>query len=222
MDNEVHGVLMTMFARGKTMEAVPALSRPRSWRSRGAAALAGMVLVAAGCSEGPQDPAPAAAGDGAPVLKAGPAQEMTTTDGEVFLPEGPSAEQAAALEDGVVTREEYEAGFRRFEACMTELGIELLDVDMNAPVLSASYLTQGTVEEENCFYAEFGQIDTSWQIENNDHSVDVAALASCLEANGVKPAHDVGEKTIRQFETLEAQRVEAGISESLCVTPPPS
>lgn len=212
-----------MLARGRTMRvAGPVKGRPRTrtWSLRGAVALSGLVLLAAGCSDDAQDPPPA--GEGAPVLEAGPAQEMTTTDGEVFLPQGPSADQAAALEDGVVTREEYEAGFRRFEACMTELGIELLDVDMDAPVLSASYLTQGTVEEENCFYAEFGQIDTSWQIENNDHSADVAALVSCLEANGVQPAHDVDDKTIRQFETLEAQRVKADIPESLCATAPAS
>ena len=143
----------------------------------------------------------------------------TTADGETFITSGPSLEQAAALEDGVVTREEYEAGFLRFEACMEKIGIDLIGGFVSADLITYSYMPQGTAEEENCYYAEYDQLDGAWQLENGDHEGGLAFLRGCLEQYGIRPEIDPAAKPSRQLEALERQVADAGLDLATCPLP---
>ncbi len=76
----------------------------------------------------------------------------------------PSAEQAAALADGEVTREEYVAGFDRFAACMAEAGYEIgggRDLEIILYSLSSEAVSSGA--DHRCYLAEFAQLDIEWQ-----------------------------------------------------------
>ncbi|MEO8528890.1 MAG: hypothetical protein ABI435_07410 [Pseudolysinimonas sp.] len=76
-----------------------------------------------------------------------------------------SAAQQAALADGVVTREEYLAGFDRYAACLAEAGYV---VGANRSDLILGYsVSDAAVRsgvEGRCYVAEFGQLDMRWQI----------------------------------------------------------
>ena len=78
-----------------------------------------------------------------------------------------STEQREAMADGVVTREEYVAGFQRFVTCI-EAGGWHVDGDWvgdNETVISYA-LPSGAVDdgtERNCYGPEFEELDTAWQ-----------------------------------------------------------
>lgn len=78
----------------------------------------------------------------------------------------PSAAQLEALADGVVTRDEYLAGFDRYVACMAELGFEVYGGDRGQEILS--YAIPGNAGESGaanrCYEAEFYQVDSAWQV----------------------------------------------------------
>lgn len=80
----------------------------------------------------------------------------------------PSALQDASLADGVVTREEYRAGYERFAACMDEAGFPLAFVDTSETVIQ--YSTTQEAESDGasprCYTREFEEVDISWQIAN--------------------------------------------------------
>ncbi len=92
-----------------------------------------------------------------------------------------SAAQLAALADGVVTHDEYIAGYNRFAGCLTAEGYPMEPTD---PAYLETYgaVVSEAVDsgaDERCYRSEFDQIDSDWQIH-----VD-AVLDSCLAANGV-------------------------------------
>jgi len=97
----------------------------------------------------------------------------------------PSAAQKAALADGSVTRDEYEAGYLRALGCMGQAGFDMIPVPLNELVLHAG--TSGAEDptwSHSCYPREFKQIDSVWQLE-----IEKAATA-CLARIGVTPAHD--------------------------------
>lgn len=185
--------------------------------------VATVVIGVSACSSGEDATEGAGVDGGAPVSlhSSASGQKSMTTDGEEFVVAAPSADQAAALKDGVVTRDEYEAGFLRFEACMEKIGISLVGGVVSADLITYSYLPQGTIEEENCYYAEYDQIDGAWQVENGDRKGDLDFLGACLEKHGIDPDLDPAEKPSRQVESLERQVSDAGIDLSACPLPSP-
>lgn len=78
----------------------------------------------------------------------------------------PSAAQQEALADGVVTREEYVAGFERYVACMADLGFPVSHSGIDLEVLS--YAIPGDAGHSGaanrCYEAEFLLIDSWWQV----------------------------------------------------------
>lgn len=182
-----------------------------------------VVVASAGCTAeegGSQETV--ADGDTAPVGDPSVRQSGVTEDGEEYITAAPAADQLAAIENGVVTRDEYVDGFRRYRACMSDLGIELVGGIESALIIAPSYKSQGTVEEEDCYYVEWHEVDVAWQVENNDDSDHIAALVACLTAAGATPELDPSAKAVRQFEALEAQRAEVGVADSSCMPAPPS
>jgi hypothetical protein len=77
----------------------------------------------------------------------------------------PSAAQLEALTDGVVSREEYIAGFERYVACMADLGFVVSHGPLDLEVLSYSIPDEAghSGAANRCYEAEFQQVDTEWQ-----------------------------------------------------------
>ncbi|HLV04035.1 hypothetical protein [uncultured Georgenia sp.] len=76
-----------------------------------------------------------------------------------------SAEQVAEIEDGVVTPEEYQAAFERYEECLGAAGFELSEVTTADRVkrytVPGDAVTSGADEE--CYRSEFHVVDRVWQ-----------------------------------------------------------
>ncbi|MCU1422499.1 MAG: hypothetical protein JWN36_2150 [Microbacteriaceae bacterium] len=92
-----------------------------------------------------------------------------------------SAAQLAALADGVVTHDEYIAGYNRFAGCLTAEGYPMEPTD---PAYLETYgaVVSGAVDsgaDARCYRSEFDQIDSDWQIHVS------AVLDACLAAHGV-------------------------------------
>jgi hypothetical protein len=78
----------------------------------------------------------------------------------------PSAAQEEALADGVVSREEYVAGFERYRACLTALGFEMYSGDTSAEIIG--YSIEGAAGQSGaanrCYESEFHLVDMEWQV----------------------------------------------------------
>ena len=81
----------------------------------------------------------------------------------------PSAEQVAALADGIVDEAEYRAGLDRYVACMAEAGFTIDVLDTNEPI--ARYVISDEAHQdganERCYISEFRDVDMQWQISIN-------------------------------------------------------
>lgn len=112
---------------------------------------------------------------------------------ELNLSEG----QRMALADDEVTREEYDAGFRRYQACMEGLGYSLGSVKEVDGVLQ--YSVPVVSEDEGgsaCYEREFSLIDQAWQTrpEILEQSESSRIIKACLVDNGVDPAGSHAER----------------------------
>lgn len=72
--------------------------------------------------------------------------------------------QAEAIADGVVTREEYEAGFDRYVDCMAAAGWTVDAIDRSAPVIEYRFDGAATDADFLCYEVEFYRIDSTWQV----------------------------------------------------------
>jgi len=121
-----------------------------------------------------------------------------------------SPAQQQALADGVVTADEYSAGFDRFAACMAEMGSPVIRIDRSGTVYDYS-ITEDAVStglDVQCYVAEFEQIDMDWQIANQDTSASTQILRDCLAARGIEPAY--------RTEEVVQQLRDAGVDLSAC------
>jgi hypothetical protein len=89
----------------------------------------------------------------------------------------PSAEYQAALADGVVTREEYLAGFERYVTCLADAGYALQSINTESEIID--YAIPGDVVdsgvEHQCYQREFFEIDSGWQIAHPQQSEEQLA-----------------------------------------------
>lgn len=159
--------------------------------------LAGVVVLLAvltGCSATPSSPS-------------GPSPQQQPDEGAIAL----SAEQEAALADGEVTHDEYEAGYRRYVDCLAASGYTVLDngveYDIHQFGVPAEAVESG--DDDRCYSAEFKLIDVEWQIAHEDSSVTARLIADCLTAAGVAPKSTMAE--------LNAQLEENGLTFEQCV-----
>lgn len=77
-----------------------------------------------------------------------------------------SAAQTEAMEDGVVTREEYVAGFDRYNACMVGAGYYVDGGNRDALIIAGS-IPAASVDDGTdrlCYEPEFQDIDMAWQV----------------------------------------------------------
>lgn len=82
----------------------------------------------------------------------------------------PSAAQQEALADGIVTRDEYAAGYQRYVACMAELGFVVDGRDTGEGIIG--YVIPGSTGNSGaanrCYEAEFYQLDSTYQVSLED------------------------------------------------------
>jgi hypothetical protein len=82
----------------------------------------------------------------------------------------PSAQQLLELSDGVVTRDEYIAAFKRFIACMAAGGYDMGEPTLTDTPTRFIYAIPGAAHtdgtDEFCYGTEFNQVDMEWQISN--------------------------------------------------------
>jgi hypothetical protein len=81
-----------------------------------------------------------------------------------------SAAQQAALADGVITREEYVAGFERAVSCVEEMGYTVDPGDPQAETLSYTVQQKPGSDgiSEYCDAFEFDQVQAAWQVAHED------------------------------------------------------
>ena len=108
----------------------------------------------------------------------------------------PSSEaQAEAMADGIVTREEYVAGFDRYVACMAGAGYHVDGGNRTATLISYSIVAAAVDDgtDQLCYDPEYKDIDMTWQIAHVDESETTQLLRDCLTAHGVTPAYPSAE-----------------------------
>jgi hypothetical protein len=160
-----------------------------------------LVLVLTGCS-GTASDAPT------PTSEGGSASEPLPTPGagEVL-----STEQEVAISDGISDTAEYQEGFRRYQACLSAAGYELLDVTQDEYGFISAGIPDAAVQagvDSDCYVLEWKYLDMYWQLANAINSPTYRLLAACLEENGIEPGETTSE--------IDGQLEEAGISISQC------
>lgn len=99
----------------------------------------------------------------------------------------PSAEQQAIMADGIVTRDEYEQGFRAYQACMTAAGESIIVTNMDAEIIEYYGVAGDADVDIGCYTEHFESIDAEWQMVHADLTVHAAAYADCLKEHGFEP-----------------------------------
>lgn len=114
---------------------------------------------------------------------------------------GGSPEQNAALADGLVTFEEYQAGMLRFEDCVEEQGFEVLNVALDPATRLFNYFVP-TAVGDGCYRSEFDALDTVWQLRGAQQlpPIDVVNVRSACA--GESRPDDLGPMTVEQFAAL--------------------
>lgn len=143
-------------------------------------ATAAVALVLAGCSFGSSDTAP-------------PPQTK-----QVGGDTAPSPQLAAALADGKVTFDEYDAGYRRYKACMKKAGYDIQDMGIKDQVYDYRLTDEAykSAAQATCYKSEFQDLDAQWQVANQDNSEGARILAECLTKQGL-PVPDTFEERLK-------------------------
>lgn len=117
-----------------------------------------------------------------------------------FPTDNMSEAQIAELADGVVTSDEYHAAFDRFSACVTAGGFDLLvngeEYDLIDYAIPGAARDAGV--DEPCYFDEFAQVDTAWQLAHADTSYIAEVHRNCLIDNGITP-EDTDEEMWQQM-----------------------
>ncbi len=119
-----------------------------------------------------------------------------------------SASEAAAMADGKVSADEYQAGFRRYQSCMKKAGWNVTISDDSGYLIHYAFPAAGEQSDARCYAREFGALDDAWQAENVDRDTTTIGLKKCLANAGITPAKTRAE--------VDDQLAAAGISEQSC------
>ncbi len=138
-----------------------------------------LALVLSGCGGAAEDPVGPSSvepsGDNASNSVSGAVKE-------------PSAEQQAIMADGIVTRDEYEQGFRAYQACMTAAGESITVTNMDAEIIEYYSSVADFDVEMSCNTEHFQSVDIEWQTAHEDLTVHAAVYAECLQEHGFEPS----------------------------------
>lgn len=139
---------------------------------------------------------------------------VTESDPQPMFPElsgiSMSPEQQDALADGVVTEDEYLAGFERFRACMRDGGFDLERVRPQGPIMTYRYSEESRLAgfADECYWREWQELDASWQIGHPDATEDFEAYNYCLQL--------AGHRTGTTMEEVEQLFADAGLERRAC------
>lgn len=144
-----------------------------------------------------------------------PAGVEQTDDGVTFAVDGAVAsaeasgtadEVVAMLSDGLLTFDEYESAMLRTFECANQAGVEVVELGVTdddgypqvnyAVPVQAEGMTEAETEQAfaDCYTTYGLAVDSKWQVGNSENSrpgvleAKIAALAECLDANGVPTA----------------------------------
>lgn len=113
-----------------------------------------------------------------------------------------SADQAAAIADGTVSREAYDDGFRRYQACLADAGYSLVDVREEYQQIHfgvpAAAVESGA--DERCYDFEYRKIDEIWQLSIQDQSKTAIMFGQCLDDAGLDSSGTRADKLNRMRE----------------------
>lgn len=123
-----------------------------------------------------------------------------------------SEDQKNALSDGVVTHDEYEAGYRRYVVCLSAAGFSVIDSGEKNQVhefgVPADAISSG--DDDRCYTHEFKNLDVEWQISRENTSQNAKIMHDCLVRRGIVPKSTVAE--------MSQQLEENNLSFDQCVT----
>ncbi len=107
-----------------------------------------------------------------------------------------SSDQAAALADGSVTFEEYQAGYERFVNCAAEQGHTITYMSTTGNVIDYAMSTSSadSPEVQGCYSREFEGVDIGWQVSQDDNSETSQIMARCLEQWGMPVPETMAER----------------------------
>jgi hypothetical protein len=169
----------------------------------------------------------------------GVGDESSPTQGAAPIDVTP--EQQAFFDDGVVTLEEYQAGFAAFQTCARELGSEVIDNGRDLASGVISYATSqelldpasGQINETTtCYRRHFAATELEFQL-SDPAALDAAAAqqltdfqelnAPCLIDNGVAvpPDLEVGSQAYQALLTEFNELALAGQCEGVTAVPVP-
>jgi hypothetical protein len=100
-----------------------------------------------------------------------------------------SIQQKDALKDGQITWDEYQSGFKAYDACLTKKGYQLVNPHVKGDLMDfgvpGAAVDSGADDE--CYQFNWAQVDGAWQIDHEDTSESAQIIANCLQANGFTP-----------------------------------
>ena len=123
------------------------------------------------------------------LLLAGCAQSTPEAHDAALPKISTSAQQKAALADGKVDYDEYQAGWRRYVACNAKAGYTITQTGEVNQVISGQ-IPDAAVDsgvDRKCYEGEFKQIDMIWQTARIETSPAAAKFRECLSAKGETP-----------------------------------
>lgn len=163
----------------------------RTTKSRAAftAALGAALVLLAGCSPASSPPPTAPGGVPQAVLSAS------------------SKEVKAALADGNVTRDEYDAAYRRFAVCMQAGGTALIEYPMKEDTYQYGYPAAAAALEKKCYNKQYYAVDMVWQVA---HPTVATRLQTCLVL--------AGDSFVGTVDEMRAQLIKDGQDPDRCLT----
>lgn len=118
-----------------------------------------------------------------PARPIAPARSITPS----AQPKAISPIQSSELSNGTVTFDEYQAAFRRFTACAQQAGfnVSVGSLQYNVYNYRLTEAAANSKQVEHCYDFEFGQVDTAWQVANENTSSTSVHLSECLKKQGI-------------------------------------
>ncbi|MFV0407241.1 MAG: hypothetical protein ACK5LN_10530 [Propioniciclava sp.] len=119
-----------------------------------------------------------------------------------------SDEQREALQDGLVSYDEYQTSFERFVSCASSIGVTVTLLGEENKVYNfqvpAEELDALEAEYDACYATEFEEVDRMWQLSREDTSPLAQELAECLRAWDL----EVPERFVDRVDALESAGID--------------
>jgi hypothetical protein len=101
-----------------------------------------------------------------------------------------SPQQREALKDGVVSWDEYEAGFTAYRTCLGKHGYKMLDPHVEGDLFEFSVPLDADDSnvDQKCYSYTWSRVDDEWQLAHEDTSPSAQVVKNCLLQLGRTPS----------------------------------